>query len=187
MKFSQIKVGTLLSYVIVIINALISIIYLPFLTQQLGQSEFGLYSLVSSIIAYMSILDMGFGNSIIVYTSKFIKKRDAKASAKLNGMFIIIYSVIGVIALILGIVLYAVIPIIFSDSMSMEEIETAKILTLILTLNMIITFPLSVFSNIITAYEKFIFNKTVNLIRVLMQPLLMVPLLLNGHKSITLV
>ena len=35
------------------------------------QSEYGLYSLVTSVISYLTILDFGFGNAIIIYTTKY--------------------------------------------------------------------------------------------------------------------
>jgi len=36
-----------------------------------GQSEYGFYSLVPSVIAYLSVFDLGFGNAVIRYTVKF--------------------------------------------------------------------------------------------------------------------
>lgn len=37
----------------------------------MGQSEYGLYALVASVITYLTILDLGFGNAIIRYTAQF--------------------------------------------------------------------------------------------------------------------
>lgn len=184
---SEIKLGSILSYFTVFVNALINLFFMPFLTLMLGQSEFGIYSLISSIISYMTILDFGFGNAVIVYTSKFIHLKDKNISARLNGMFLLIYSIIGILAFVISLIFYNILPIIFKESMSVSEIEISKILVLILSFNLVITFPFSIFSNIIVAYEKFIFNKSVNLIRVILQPFLMLPLLIAGYKSIALV
>ena len=41
--------------------ALIQLLYTPLLIRKLGQGEYGLYSLVYSIIGYLTILDLGFG------------------------------------------------------------------------------------------------------------------------------
>ena len=65
------KSGAVLSYVVIIVNTLIQLLYTPLLIRKLGQSEYGLYSLVASIIGYLTIMDLGFGNAIIVYTSKY--------------------------------------------------------------------------------------------------------------------
>ena len=69
-KNNQRKIGVMLSYITVIINSLIQLLYTPFLIRMLGPREHGLYSLVSSIIGYLTVLDLGFGNALIVYTAK---------------------------------------------------------------------------------------------------------------------
>ena len=56
---NQRKSGVVLSYVSIILNTLIQLLYTPLLIRMLGQSEYGLYSLVSSIIGYLTVLDLG--------------------------------------------------------------------------------------------------------------------------------
>jgi len=185
-KINEIKAGAVLSYVIIFLNIIVSLVYTPILIRTLGQSEYGLYSLVSSIISYLTILDFGFGNAIILYTTKYRVNKEKDKEKKLHGMFFIIYSIIGIIAGVISYVLYLNIGRMFSNTISAEEIEKAKVLLKILTLNLVISFPLSIFSSIITSYEKFIFAKVVNIIRIVLTPIIMIPLLLNGHKSVTL-
>ena len=186
-KNSEIKIGAILSYIVIGLNMITGIAYTPFLTKMLGQSEYGLYSLVASVISYLTILDLGFGNAIIVYTSKYIAKNDKESENKLHGMFFIIYIIIGIIAGIIGTILYLNVNKLFGSSMTAEEVKKAQVLIGILTFNLIITFPFSIFSSIITAYEKFVFNKILNIIRIIVTPLIMIPLLIIGYKSIALV
>lgn len=184
---SEIKVGAVLSYITIIVNMVIGILYTPILTRTLGQSEYGLYSLVTSIISYLTILDFGFGNAIVIYTARYREKKDKAKEQKLHGMFFLIYILIGVIAGIIGAILWANVDKLFGKSMSLEELQKAKILMGILTLNLVITFPFSVFSSIITAYEKFVFSKTLNLIRIIINPIIMIMLLEFGYRVIALV
>jgi len=184
---SQIKVGAVLSYITIISNMLIGIVYTPVLTKTLGQSEYGLYSLVTSIISYLTILDFGFGNAIVIYTARYREKKDKAKEAKLHGMFFLIYILIGIIAGIIGVILWANVDKLFGKSMTVEELQKAKILMGILTLNLAITFPFSVFSSIITAYEKFVFAKTLNLMRIILNPIIMLILLKFGYRAIALV
>ena len=102
-------------------------------------------------------------------------------------MFLIIYTIIGIIAGIIGAILWINVDKLFGNSMTHEELQKAKVLMGILTLNLVLTFPLSVFSSIITAYEKFIFSKLLNLIRIIATPIVMLVLLNVGYKSIALV
>ena len=183
----EIKLGAILSYIIIVVNMLIGVIYTPILTAQLGQSEYGLYSLVTSIISYLTILDFGFGNAIIIYTTRYKSKNEKDKEQKLHGMFFVIYTIIGIIAGIIGAILWLNVDKLFGNTMSIEELNKAKILMGILTFNLIVTFPLSVFSSIITAYEKFIFSKALNLIRIIINPIVMLILLHFGFKSIGLV
>ena len=98
----QRKNGIILSYVTIIVNTLVQLVYTPYLIRTLGQSEYGLFSLVSSIIGYLSILDLGFGNAIVVYTSKFIAQSKTNEEKKLHGMFSLIYKIMSLIIIILG-------------------------------------------------------------------------------------
>ena len=183
----EIKIGAILSYIIIIVNMIIGVLYTPILTAKLGQSEYGLYSLVTSIISYLTILDFGFGNAIIIYTARYRVNNEKEKQQKLHGMFVLIYSIIGIIAGVIGVIIWLNADTLFANSMSIEEISKAKILLGILTFNLIITFPLSVFSSIITAYEKFVFAKVLNLARIILNPIIMIILLSMGYKSVALV
>ena len=66
----QLKAGVLLSYLTLALSNIIALVYTPFMLRLMGQSEYGLYSLVASVVAYLTILDFGFGNAIIRYTAK---------------------------------------------------------------------------------------------------------------------
>ena len=54
---NQIKAGAALNYVIIGINALVGLLYTPYMLRMLGQNEYGLFSLVASVISYLTILD----------------------------------------------------------------------------------------------------------------------------------
>ena len=70
-RVSQMKAGAALNYVVLGLNSLVGLLYTPYLLRMLGQSEYGLYSLVASVVAYLTIMDFGFGNAIIRYTARF--------------------------------------------------------------------------------------------------------------------
>jgi len=180
------KLGTILSYVSIIVSTLIQLLYTPLLIKMLGQDEYGLYSLVSSIIGYLTVLDLGFGNAIIVYTAKYREQKLYEKEKQLHGMFLVIFCIIGIVAGILGLLLYFNVDYIFENTMSNYELNKTKIMMLILSFNLIITFPFSIYSSIISAYEKFTFQKIMSIINTLLKPIIMIPLLFLGFKSITM-
>lgn len=184
---NQRKTGATLSYIYIILNSGISILYTPLMLDLMGKSEYGLYTLIASVIAYLSVLDMGFGNAIIRYTAKYRALNDKDGEYKLNGMFLVLYTIIGIVAFGIGMGLYANVDAIFGASLTPSELDTAGMLMLILVFNVAISFPLSIFGAIITAYEQFVVPKVLNIIRAILQPGIMIPLLLLGYKSVAMV
>ena len=183
MKNSELKLGAILSYIILGLELVVGLFYTPILTRSLGQAEYGLYSLVASIISYLTVLDLGFGSAIVVYTARYRANNEKEKENRLHGMFLIIYTIIGIVAGAIGYILYLNVDKLFGNSMTLQEIEKAKVMMLILTANLVITFPMSIFSSTITAYEKFIFAKTVNIIRIIINPIVMLSLLHMGYRS----
>lgn len=186
MKTNQIKLGAILSYVSLAITSIVGLIYTPIMLRYMGQAEYGLYSLIASFIGYLTILDLGFGNAIIVYTAKYRARKSKDDEEKLHGMFLVIYTIIGMIAGLIGVILYLNVDNFFGAKFTLEELNKARIMMGILTFNLVITFPFSIFGNIVTAYEEFIFSKLVNIVRQLLMPIIMIPLLLLGYKSVAM-
>ena len=180
------KRGAILSYLSIILSTVVQLVYTPLLVRMLGQSEYGLYSLVSSVIGYLTVLDLGFGNAIVVFTAKYRANKEYEREKRLHGMFLVIFCIIGLIAGLLGLLLYFNVPLLFGKTMTDIELHKAKIMMLILSFNLAITFPFSIYSSIITAYEKFTFHKVMSILNTILKPVLMIPLLFLGYKSITM-
>lgn len=57
---NQLKAGVILSYLTTGISIVIQLVYMPVMIRLLGQSEFGLYTLVSGVVSYLSLFSLGF-------------------------------------------------------------------------------------------------------------------------------
>ncbi len=187
MKNNQLKGGAILSYIQMALGIGIGLIYTPVMIRLLGQSEYGLYNTVSSTISMMSVLSLGFNASYIRFFSKYRKQEDQDSINRLNGLFLFIYSVIAIIVLICGFFLTYNLQIVFDNGLNAQEYKIAKVLMMILTMNLAISFPMSVFSSIISAYEEFMILKILGIGKTVISPLVTMPLLLMGYKSIAMV
>lgn len=183
----QLKIGSLLSYAQMFLGVFISLLYTPVMLKLLGQSEYGLYNTVSSTISMLSILNLGMSSGYIRYYSKYKQNNDTESIWKLNGLFLIIFSIIGLIAFACGVFLSFNLELFFSDGLTLEEYRIAGILMRLLTCNLAISFPMSVFAHIISANEKFVFLKIVSIIKTVISPLVTLPLLLMGGRSVAMV
>lgn len=186
-KINQVKAGAVLSYLQIILRIVIGIVYTPIMIRLLGKSEYGLYNTVSSTIAMLSILSLGFNSSYIRYYAKYNKNNDKESIAKLNGLFLIIFLIMGAVAFICGITLSFNLNYVFGNGLTPTERETAKILMLLLTVNISLSFPMSVFSTIISAHERFVFLKLLAIINSIASPLSTLVLLFTGYGAIGLV
>ena len=186
-KQNQLKAGAFLSYLSMALSIIIGIIYTPIMLRLLGQSEYGLYNMVASTISMLSVLSLGLNSGYIRYFSKYKKNNDNESIYRLNGLYLIIFSIIGIIALVCGLFLSQNLQIIFEDGLTESEYEITKVLMILLTINLAISFPSSVFSHIISANERFIFLKVLGLIKTVIGPIVTLPVLLSGFGSIGMV
>ncbi len=187
MRINQLKAGAILSYVVMGLSNLVGLLYTPYMLRMMGQSEYGLYSLVASVVAYLTILDLGFGNTIIRYTAKFRAEGKTEEQETMFGMFIVLYSIIGLVAFLLGLILYFNLDLIYGNALTGDELEKTHILMLLMIFNLGVTFPLSIFGSIVTAYERFVFQKLIQIGRIILNTLLMIVLLEMGYRAIGMV
>lgn len=187
MPVNQLKAGAALSYLVIVLNIVIGLVYTPYMLRSLGANEYGLYSLVASVVSYLTVLDLGFGNAIVRYTAKFRAENDVKGQYQMFGMFLILYSAIGLVAIIAGCLLLNNVDLLFEATMSADDLYKVRIMMVLMVFNIAFTFPMSIWGSIISAYENFVFVRLVNIIRVVLNPVVMVILLAIGYKTIAMV
>ena len=186
LQVNQIKAGAILSYLSMGLSTVISLVYTPIMIQRLGDSEFGVYQTVLPIISYLNMLTFGLGSAYIRYYSRSKAENDKKNMAKLNGMFLLTYIALGALVLGIGFLLAGHGDVIFGKKLTAEEIALGDKLLRIMTVNAALTFPISVFESHVTINEQYLFQKIVALGRQVLNPLIMIPLLLLGYRSVTL-
>lgn len=180
----QLRAGVYLSYINLFFSSLIPMLYTPVMLRMLGQSEYGLYSLSSSAISYLSLLSFGFGSTIIRYVAKYRALSDKESIDKTAGFFLVVFSLMAVIAMICGIAISCNVEPIFHRGLLPEELEKVRILILIMTFNTALSFPLSVFSSVIIGYEKYIYRKLVDMLSTVIAPIANLIALYLGFYSV---
>lgn len=184
---SQLKKGVLLSYVNIFLTNTIGLVLTPFIIGSLGNSEYGLYALIGSLVAYLSLMDLGLNNTIVRFVAKYRAENDKKAEQQFLGTIMIIYLFISFVLLCIGALLYLNIETIFGKSLLPSQIADAKIMFLILLLNIAIAIPGGSFLAICTAYQQYVFPKILTIIRYLLRTVTVFAVLNLGGKSISLV
>ncbi len=185
MKKSYLKSGFILSYTAIFIQSLISIVYTPVMLRLLGQSDYGLLQLAISTIANLGILSFGFDSSYLRFYSQFHAENNKNGIAVLNGMYSMIFVAAAILSLIGGGIITFNAGFIFSDTMSAYEMSSLKVLLGIMTINLALSFPCSIFDSYVVSQERFTFQKILIIITALLNPLMTLPLLLANGGSVS--
>ncbi len=186
MDTNQRKIGVILSYITLIINALVAFIYVPILLRSMGNSEYGLYQLMGSLIAYFVILDFGLPSTIIRYYSKYKATNNQESMENVLALCSRIYVVITAAVLVIGIILYFFLDSFFPNMTPLEMIS-AKQIYIVLLINIAVTLPTQIFNAIITSHERFIFLKTLSIVQAVLQPIVIISLMMVSPTALTVV
>ena len=74
----QIKIGAVINYITLFLSIVSGILLTPFIVSKLGDSQYGLYTLISALVSYLTIFDMGFNITIVRFVSMFEAKKQER-------------------------------------------------------------------------------------------------------------
>ena len=186
MKINQLRAGVVMTYLNIGLGSIIPFIYTPVMLRLLGQSEYGLYSLANSVVGYLSLLSFGLGSTIVRYVAKYRAEGNKEQEEKVIGLFILMYSALALLVLIVGFVISNNVEPIFHKGLTNSEIDKIAVLIRIMAFNTAISFPISVFGSIIMAHEKYIYRQAVNILSTIAAPVCNLIALYLGFGSVGL-
>lgn len=184
MNIKSKKISVSLSYVSTIINYIGMFLVTPIIIKVLGKNEFGLYSLVHSIIGYLALLSLGLGSAYVRFYFRVRSQKNDYTVDNLNGMYFLSYVVMAVAVVIAGIGLIIFSEHVFGPKLTIQEHQTAKILLAILTFNLASTFVFSIFWSYIRAVEHFVITEIAMLIKIILSPTVTIAFLFLGFGSV---
>jgi O-antigen/teichoic acid export membrane protein len=103
---SQLKKGAILSFITIILTNGIGLLITPYMIGKLGLSEYGLYTLIGSVVGTISVLDFGLSNTIVRFVAKYKAKNDRKSEENFLATTMLIYATISALIVITGIILF---------------------------------------------------------------------------------
>ena len=181
---SQLKTGAVLSYINLAVSSLIPILYTPVMLRILGEEEYGLFNLSGATVGYLSLLSFGFGSTILRYLSLYRAKGEVENERKVFGFFLVVYSIIAVLVILGGIIISHNVEEFFHKGLHEDELYKMKKLVLIMACSSAVTFPVSVFSSVVLAHERYVFRKLIELLATILAPVANLTALYLGYSAI---
>lgn len=165
---SQRRVGVILGYANIIVKNLVNLVYTPMLLSFVGQADYGVYQTSNSFVFSLSLLSFGFSQAYVrFYTQKRAHGEDVR---RLNGVYLVLYSVVSVVALLLGLAFAASADTLFSSGFTLEEVGLAKAVVSVMAFSIAVTLFNSVFDAYVLAHEEFRFQQSRQLLTTLATP-----------------
>lgn len=171
------KIGILLSYLNIALHAIVGFLYVPILLHYIGKSEYGLYQLIGSLIAYFSIMDFGLTAAVTRFYTKYKALKDKVGMENILAISLYGYGGATGLSLLVGGICYWNLDSIFGASMTAGELLEARHMFLLLLFNIAVSLSTMVFRSVINAHERFLFLKGLETVQLILQPALVILIL----------
>ncbi len=181
----QIKLGAILSYASIAINILSGLLYTPWMVNQIGQNDYGLYTLANSVITLLMV-DFGLSAATARYLSKYNAEGKREEAERFLGAVYKLYLIVDAVILTALVIIYFRIDTIYA-TLTPDELSRFKVVYIISALFSVVNFPFVTFNGILTSHEKFVPLKLADVIYRVSLVLLTVIALLMGFGLYALV
>lgn len=184
---NQKKSGALLGYANILAKNLVNLIYVPLLLHFLGQDDYGVFQMTNSVVFALTLLSAGFYGSYVRFYMRERANGGEDGSGgirRLNGMFMLVYLGVAFLCIVGGLLMVTFVHELFHNGLAPDEIELARRLLIVMSVNIAVTMISTPFDSYIIAHERFIFQQSRQLVASLLQPFLAIFLLWVGTGAI---
>ena len=168
------RIGVILSYVYNIIHIAVNIIYVPLLLKYIGQSEYGLYQVVGSVISYFSVMESSLSAGVLKFYCEYKAKNDDEGMENTLAISKYVYNIASLIVAAVGIFGLGFVYFFYKSSFTRSELIESELMLSLLIVNLIVSLKNYIYVAVISGNEKYAFSKTLSIISQLIQPLAVV-------------
>ena len=165
---SQRRSGVVLGYANIIIKNLVNLVYTPMLLSFVGQADYGVFQTSYSFVFSLSLLSLGFSGAYIKFYSQV--RTNGLVVRRLNGIYLVLYATVSIVALLLGFAFSASAELIFSASFTSDEMGIARVVISVMAGSMAITLFNSIFDAYVLSHEEFRFQQSRQMLVTLATP-----------------
>lgn len=175
---NQIKVATLVSYISIAVNIISGLLFTPWLIHQLGEGDYGIYSIGTSIITLL-IMDFGISEAVAKYVAQYRTEGKEEKVTELLSLVTKIYLILALIFLALFSVLYFFLGNIYAGLTAGELIKLKNVYIIIAIYN-VFAFAFTPLSGIMLAYEHLVSLKLCDIVLRLLTIVITIIAIING-------
>ena len=151
-RTAAVLLNTATNYLRYFISAAVMFVLTPFIIRKIGAEDFGLWSLVFSLVGFLGLLDFGLATSVVRYVAECRGSGDRARRNRLVSTLFVSYSVLSVLAAAVALVL----SFYFSSWFDIppERHMKGQLVFLIVALRVALGFPLGLFYGVLFGEQR---------------------------------
>lgn len=178
------KLAVVITYISLIVHTLSNLVLTPLYLNYLGLDQYGLYQMIYTVASYILILDFGINTAMVRYISKYHATNDYESEKNFSAHCLITVVTIIVLMVASGLIMNAFLLDIY-PTITAEEADVAHQLMLIMLLVISGTVLLRFVSGCVSAYEHFVVNNVVSVVKLILKIVLTICFLYIGMGVIS--
>lgn len=171
-----------------VIGLVVGFVTMPLVVHHLGATEFGLWVLATSLVGYLSVLDLGLSPTLVNAAAALLARDDQAARERLNetaSTIFTTYAVLGVLggAALVGVgtmagALFQVAP---------DDLATFRAVLFVVGLQTAMNLPMSVWNGLLSGLQAFHLTNAIGVALTLVRGALTVTLVFAGYGVVAIV
>ena len=172
-------------YLVIGTDALIGLLVLPFNVHHLGQAAWGLWMLTTSISAYFTVIDLGFGGSITRFVAMYRARQDTRGINEITSTLFTLFLILGALAYGLFVLVAFNVGSVFN--LTPEQVDIARILLLITGTQVAMGLPFGVYGGVVNGFQRYDVNNLVSIATSVVVAVVNVTILYLGYGLVPVV
>lgn len=184
---TQARRGAIYNYANLLLINVIGLVLTPYIIRSLGPSQYGLYVLITALIPYFALLDLGMGKTVTRFVAYHRARNDAEGEARFLTTASRIYILVVTLMLLLGALTYFNIDRIWGSNFNTAELDDIRAMMIVTIATQAIIIPGNIFTAICNGCGLFAFPRGIQPIKYAVRALCIATLLFVGEKALAII
>lgn len=155
--------GTVLGYIGLALSIVSGLLFTPWIKEAIGKSDYGIYTLSTSLVNIF-LLDFGLSATANTFLARYQAEKDEEGARNFLAVIYRLFLIVDALVLIAFVFAFFCIDSIYVG-LTAEERESLRATFLIAAGFSVVSFPCTIFSGVLQAYEKFISIKLIDIVQ----------------------
>ena len=172
-------------YVTLAVELLLGLVMLPINTRYLGPSDYGLWMVAASVVAYFPILELGYAGAMERFVAHYRAQRNVSAINEIASTLVVVFAGIGLVAFAVVAALAWHIGPWFN--LTTTQARTGSLVLLLVGAQFALGLPFAIFGAVVNGFQRTYLNSIVGTAVALAVAVVNVVVILAGGSLVELV